>query len=403
MNGKDRYKNNVFWLGVVSLLADASSEMISAVMPLFLANTLGASGLIIGLIEGLGKAAERLLSFVFGWYSDRIGKRRPVIAAGYLLSTLMKGAFAFTSTWPQFLMVRTAERTGKAIRDAPRDALLAASTSSSIKGRRAGFALHRMLDTIGSIIGPLIALAVIAALATDFENTARTLFSLAVIPGLLAVLVILFLVKEPRIPESKRNHKSLKKSFSLNYGPQYRKFLFAMVPFFLFTPQIAFLYLQAQNTGLVLSSIVGLGFVFGIFYLIGAGSLSFISRYARIGKEKGVDLSLILMFAAFLIVALIQTINHNVATYSIEIFAFAFVLYSIGMGMFEVESKSYLSLLVKEKEMAGAFGSYQTVTGVMIILSGLIFGFLWDVSTTLSFYAAAFATLLAYVIFKIRN
>lgn len=402
---KDNLKSNVFWLGVVSLLTDASSEMISVVMPLFLANVLGASGFIIGLIEGIAKASERLLSFVFGWFSDRIGKRKPVIAAGYLLSSMMKGVFAFTTNWLEFLVVRTLERTGKAIRDAPRDALLASSVGRSVKERRAGFALHRMLDTLGSIIGPIIALIFVASLAADFENTVRNLFVLSLIPGLLGVIVILIFVKDAELKEAQRNHKSVLKSFSLDYGDRYKRFLYILVPFFLFAPPIAFIYLQASKVGLVLSGIITLSLVYSIFYLVGTSLLNLVSSRLNISisKEKGVETSLGLIAVSFLIVFLVQylQIQEYDSYLSFILFGLALAMYSVGMGMFEVESKSYLSFLVSKNEMGGAFGSYQTVTGIMIIGSGLIFGFIWDFSPLLAFLVSGLAALSSLILFKL--
>ncbi|MCX8202522.1 MAG: MFS transporter [Candidatus Micrarchaeota archaeon] len=402
-NGKDK-KSNVLWLGIVSMLTDASSEMIAAVMPLFLANVLGASGFIIGLIEGIAKAAERLLSFLFGWYSDKIGKRKPVIAVGYLLSSLMKGAFAFTATWPEFLAARTIERTGKAIRDAPRDALLASSVGKTIEERRAGFALHRMLDTLGAILGPLIALLFVAALTVDFENTVRNLFIISLIPGLLGVIVILIFVKDVELRKPERNHKSIGQSFSLEYGDRFKRLLFSLAPFFLFAPPIAFIYLQASKVGLVLSGVITLSLIYSIFYLIGTSILNFISQKfnLKITKEQGIRFSLLLVAISFLLVFFVQLFEFQKSDnmLSFMIFGFALILYSIGMGMFEVESKSYISFLVKKKEMGGAFGAYQTVTGVMIIASGLVFGFLWDISPLLSFFISGFAALISFILLK---
>ncbi|MEM4590185.1 MAG: MFS transporter [Candidatus Micrarchaeia archaeon] len=400
--GKKNTKSNVFWLGIVSLLADASSEMIAPVMPLFLSSVLGASGFMIGLIEGIAKSAERLLSFVFGWYSDKIGKRKPVIAFGYFLSSIMKGAFAFTTVWTEFLFARVIERTGKAIRDAPRDALLASSTGDSLEERRKGFALHRMLDTIGAIIGPLIALLFVASLTLDFESTVRNLFILSLIPGLLGVLIVLIFVKDVELKKSERTKKSILKSFSIEYGDSYKQFLFSLVPFFLFAPPLAFIYLQASEFGLVLSGVITLGFLYSVFYILGANLINFASDKfkMKIGRKQGIEISLLFVMLSFLVVFLVQYLLDQGNAITFIFLILALVLYGMGMGMFEVESKSYISLLVEKKEMGGAFGAYQTISGVMIIFSGLIFGFIWDFSPGFAFLLAGISTFVSLFLFR---
>jgi len=392
-SNKNGLKSNVWWLGVVSLLNDASAEMLTPILPLFMANVLGAGGLTIGLIEGLGKMSERLLSIVFGWYSDKIGKRKPVVAAGYLLAALMKGGFALTTTWTQFLGVRMLERTGKAIRDAPRDALLAQSTdSSSLNDRRAGFALHRTMDTVGGVVGPLIAVALIGLIATDFENTAKTLFLIALVPGLLSVAVILAFVKEPPMRDMKRmkEHKLGNMLNIANYSPGFRNFLASACLFFLAAPALAFFYLKAQSLGFALTNVVILGTVYGIAYIMGARSTSFLSKYVPIKKQQGIMLALLLVALSFFLTSLISSADG---------FIVPFLLYSVAVGMFEVESKSYISMMVKKEELAGAFGTYQTAIGITMLVAGLLFGFMWDVSQPLAFQVAGTMALASLAVF----
>lgn len=406
-NSKQNYSSNIWWLGIVSLLADASSEMIAPVMPLFLSSVLGASGFLIGLIEGLGKAAERLLSFVFGWYSDKIGKRKPIVALGYFISAVMKGLFSFTNAWYEFLFVRLIERSGKSIRDAPRDALLAVLAGERLKERREGYALHRMLDTVGAIIGPILALLVISYLVSDFENTARTLFLISLIPGLIAVLVILFLVKEPPMDKN-RDKKGLLKTLTFEFGDKYKLFLISVFPFFLLSPPLAFLYLQGSAAGLELSGVITLGLIYSVFYLLGAGSIGYFTRLTgiKIGKETGISLAFFLAFISFMMIAFFSSnssLNVDIFSATNIIFIFAFLLYSIGIGILEVESKTYMSMIVDKKELGSALGVYQTTTGILIILSGLIFGLLWDYSHFVAFAVSGIASLISLIVFISTN
>ena len=156
---------NVILLGIVSLLTDVSSEMILPILPFFLTQVLLADALILGLIEGLGDGVVAFLKVFSGRRSDLVGRRKRLVAAGYGLSAAMKLLFPFARVWPEFLGMRVIERTGKGLRDAPRDALISESTSPETRGMAFGF--HRSMDTTGAIIGPLISLAILAWIGTS--------------------------------------------------------------------------------------------------------------------------------------------------------------------------------------------------------------------------------------------
>ena len=174
--------HNVFLLGVVSFIADVSSEMVYPIIPLFLTSTLGASVGVIGLIEGIAEGTASLLKVVSGWFSDRVGRRKPLIMGGYSLSAVGKLLLALSFAWPMVLLARFVDRLGKGVRTSPRDALIGDSTVEGYSGRAFGF--HRAMDTAGAVIGPLLALALVA-LADD---RLRIVFLIAVIPAALSVL-----------------------------------------------------------------------------------------------------------------------------------------------------------------------------------------------------------------------
>ncbi|MEM3047410.1 MAG: MFS transporter, partial [Candidatus Bathyarchaeia archaeon] len=182
---------NVFYMGLTSLLSDLSHEMATAILPFFLTLELGAGPEALGLIEGLSDGASSLTKSFSGYWSDKMGRRKPLMNLGYALTALLKPMIAFTKAWPQVLVLRIGAWTGRGIRGPPRDALLADSTLVEARGKAFGF--QRAMDTVGATLGPALALLLIPFLGY------REVFLLSAIPGLAAFLVVLLLVKETRV------------------------------------------------------------------------------------------------------------------------------------------------------------------------------------------------------------
>src|SRR5438093_1283499 len=182
---------NVVILGVVSLFTDISSEMILPILPFFLIQVLGANALIVGLEEGFSDSVVSFMKIFSGRFSDAAGRRKRFVGAGYALSTVMKVLFPFAQSWPQFIGLRVIERTGKGVRDAPRDALLIESTPAETRGKAFGF--HRSMDTTGAILGPIVTLVLLATVATSssIAEQYRLVLLLAAIPAILSVLIVL--------------------------------------------------------------------------------------------------------------------------------------------------------------------------------------------------------------------
>ncbi|MGH9255723.1 MAG: MFS transporter, partial [Vicinamibacterales bacterium] len=188
-----RIPRPVWLLGWSSLFTDAATEMIYPLLPVYLSRILGAGALSLGIIEGVAEALNSALKIVSGHVSDRRARRRHIVIAGYALSSAARPLIALTASWPQVLLVRALDRTGKGIRGAPRDAMLARFAPATERGRIFGF--HRAMDHAGAIVGPLVASAILFVAPDEY----RLVFALTLVPGAIAV-ALLFLVREPDAP-----------------------------------------------------------------------------------------------------------------------------------------------------------------------------------------------------------
>ncbi|MBF0519192.1 MAG: MFS transporter, partial [Nitrospirae bacterium] len=185
---------NVFLTGLVSFFMDVSSEMIYPIVPLFLANVLGVNKSVIGLIEGIAESTASLLKVFSGWFSDRVGNRKWLMAAGYAISTLSRPIVALATGWHHVMGFRIIDRFGKGIRTSPRDAIIAESSDSSNLGR--AFSFHRSMDTMGAVVGPALAFFLLGLLSNDY----RKVFWISMIPGVITVLLIIFFITEKKKP-----------------------------------------------------------------------------------------------------------------------------------------------------------------------------------------------------------
>src|SRR5438132_14100988 len=190
----NRLRPQVVLLGFISLLNDSASEMIYPLLPVFLTSTLGATPLIVGLIEGAAEALSSILKLVAGWISDRLPRRKPLIVGGYALATASRAWISLAGSWPSVLGARLLDRTGKGIRSAPRDAMIADVTPFETRGKAFGF--QRALDHTGAVVGPLLAIVFLNAMHLPM----RSVFMIAVIPGAIGVALLMIALKEePRV------------------------------------------------------------------------------------------------------------------------------------------------------------------------------------------------------------
>lgn len=354
---------NVLVLGLVSLLNDASSEMIYPILPLFLTG-IGATGAIIGLIEGAAETTASLLKVVSGRLSDRMGKRRPFLITGYGLSTLAKPLLAVATSYWQVLGVRVTERIGKGFRSAPRDALIADCTKKEDLGRAYG--LHKAMDSTGAVIGPILILPILLAAGTVTESTYRTVFLLATIPAAISVAVILRYVKEGETPVPRCTTAFLKDSRRL--GKDFWFLTIIVLVFFMGEISYAFFVLRSEGLGSSTVTTILLYILFNVVFVITSIPSGILSD--RRGRRPVLAFSFVLFASTCLIMGVAD---------GLIMLAIGFVLYGIYKGSSEGVFKAFVIDVVPRDLCGTALGMYHTAVGLVMLPGGIVAGLLWDV------------------------
>jgi MFS family permease len=377
------FGRNVTVAGLVSFFMDVSSEMIYPLVPLFLANVLGVNKSVIGLIEGLAESTASLVKIFSGWFSDHIGNRKWLMAAGYSISTLSRPLIAAASGWHQVMGSRLVDRFGKGIRTAPRDAIIAESTDTAWLGR--AFGLHRAMDTMGAVVGPAAAFFLLIVLSNDY----RKVFWLSMIPGAIAVILIIFFITEKKkIAGTKADRPKL----TLQHFDWRFKFFVAIAGIFaLGNSSDVFLILRAQQVGVPAAMIPVVYLVFNLVYSL--SSIPAGMAADRFGKKRIIFLG----FALFTILYL--GFAQVLGTKGIWIL---FSLYGLFMGLTEGIQKAFLTTIIPSDFKATAFGVYNAVVGVAMLPASLIGGFLWDqVSPAATFYFGSATAVISAFLFII--
>ncbi|MFN4226030.1 MAG: MFS transporter [Hyphomonas sp.] len=379
----------VWALGLVSLFMDISSEMIHSLLPLFLTGTLGASVVLVGLIDGIGESTAAISKIFSGYISDKLGRRKPLLLIGYGLGALTKPFFAIAMGPMIVLGARFADRIGKGIRGAPRDALVADVTPQEIRGR--AFGLRQSLDTVGAVAGPLIALALMALLASDI----RAVFWVAAVPGLIAVLFVLFGVRERR--ETHTNSSgNLPISFkSVARFPAAFWVVAAIgVMFTLARFSEAFLVLKASEEGLPLVLAPMVLILMNIVYALGAFPAGIASD--RIPAANLLLLGLMVLVAADFCLALMPGLWGAFS---------GITLWGIHLAL----TQGLLSKLVADHSPAdlrgSGFGLFNLLTGIVMLVASLLAGILWEAAGSgATFLAGAvFASMSAGIVVFFRR
>lgn len=350
---------NVFFMGIVSLFNDISSEMILPLLPIFLTSTLGTPIALVGLIEGFAEGSASIFKVLSGWLSDRMGMRKSFVVLGYSLSAVSKLLFGFAHSWPIALVARASDRFGKGIRTAPRDALIAESTAHQAQG--AAFGFHRGMDALGAFVGPLIALA----LLPTFGSSLNKLFLFAAIPSAIGIFMLLFFVRDVRTHE-KSVFKSIP-SWRL-FGTSFFIFIAINALFALGNSSDAFLILRSQAVGLSLTHIILLYTLFNVtrfVFSLPAGLLS-----DRIGPRP-------VMIVGFFLFAFVYAAFGLVS--STAWLWLLLPLYGIYMALTDGVSKAYIATIISREYLGTAYGIYQVTTGVCTFIASLATGLLWSV------------------------
>jgi MFS family permease len=370
---------NTFLLACTSLFADISTEMLYPILPVFLTQTLKASGSVVGLIDGFAQATQNIVQGFAGTLSDKLQRRKPIALVGYLLAAISKPLMGLAMVWQVVFGARLLDRFGAGTRSAPRDALIASSVSEENRGR--AFGLEGVGDNAGAFLGPLLAVFLLYWLHVGI----RSVFYLAVIPGLLAFLLVL-LVKETPVAVAAK----AKIDVSLRQFPMaYWKYLLVTALFGLGNSSNAFLILRTQDIGASLEMTI---LIYAAFNLVAAlisypaGSLS---------DNWGAKNVLLVSFTIFLIGYLGFALTQNVV-----LIAGFFVFYGLFQGIFRTAGKALASSFVPNHLRASGIGWYNATDGLLQLVASLVAGQLWDRvgHVAVFYYGAAFAVIGAFAL-----
>lgn len=370
----------VFILSVVSFLHDIASEMLYPVIPIFLTTVLGAPATVVGLIEGFAEATASFFKLFSGRLSDKLGKRKIFVVAGYVIAGIGKVFYSFATSWHYVLAGKFGERLGKGVRTSARDAMIAENTDYEKRGVVFGF--HRSADTLGAVVGPLLAIVFLGL----SNNNYRLIFFITLIPTTIAILLIVFFIKETPPLEKVEPTPSL--SFkSITKSKAFMLFLMVTVLFSLGNSADAFLILKAKALGLTMTDIILSYVLYNVMYFLCAVPAG---RFAdRLGSRKVLIVGIGLFACIYISFGLI---SNPVLVWLL------FPLYGIYMALTEGVGKAYISRIVPKSELGSAYGLYYMATGFSLFFASLIAGLLFTyVGPSAPFYYGGIMAILAFI------
>jgi MFS family permease len=355
---------NVIMMGLVSFFTDFSTEMVLGVLPIFVVKDLGASRAILGAMEGSAELTSYVVRMISGSLSDKLGKRKIFVVIGYTLSTISKPFFFWSSEWSIVFIIRVIDRIGKGVRTAPRDALIADSVSESISGK--AFGIHRTIDQMGAIVGPIVAFAILQIMDI------RYVFLFSLIPGAIGVIILVFYVKEISVAKIRNRVKTRIFSSIVNIVRENKPFTVLLIVSAIFSLgafNFSFVLLKASNSGIEDSLIPIVYAVINISHTavgIPSGLLS-----DKIGKEK----VLIIGYSTFVVTAILMAMEVSKNFFYPYIYAVVFGLY---FGISDTVQRAIVPKYVSSELRGTAFGLFYIVIGTCFFISNVTFGFLWD-------------------------
>ena len=393
---------NIILLGLTSLLADFSSEMIQPLLPFFIA-ALGGAGLAVGLVGGVGDALAAIFKVISGRWADQSKKYKKIVYLGYGFSAVAKFFFPLAKVWTHIFVLRPVERVGKGLRDAPRDAIVSESIRESARGR--GFGIQRAMDSLGAIFGSIF----VYVLFLDFGFDFRTIFFIAAVIALTA-LVPLFFVKEPTSLKSRESNRK-KLSFK-NLTPQLKKFIIIATLFHLANFNFMFFILKAGDVFKNLESLpypqylkffitsfepeklaIALPILLYVFFNIFDASLS--APAGRLSDKIGRKPVLTIGYSFFAITSL-GFIFANSLVSLLGLFG----LYGAFKAFIDASQKAFVSDLSSVETRATSLGAFETSTGLALIPAGLIAGYLWNLNPAYPFWYGFAASIVAVSLFS---
>jgi MFS family permease len=381
---------NVFFLGIVSLLNDISSEMIFTLIPLFLYNVLKVPTVIIGLVGGLSEGVDAISRIFSGWFSDKVGRRKPLAVLGYGIATVSKPFMYLATNWGIVLASRFSDRIGKGIRTSPRDALVADSVLAGERGK--GFGLHRAMDTSGAVLGLAIAAIIIyrvqgGELQLGLESY-HWLVLVGIIPAVLAMLVLLIFVKDRgRKPSSaSSDYNGLVASRpAAGFDARFKIFLAIVALFTLGNSRDFFVILRAQDLGAPLIHVTLMLVLFNVTYAVTSLPVGMMSDH--LGRRGVITLGWFIYALIYLGFALATELWHV---------WLLFAGYGVYYGITEGVARAFVADMVPEHRRGTAYGLYHGVVGLALLLASLLAGWLWQtLSPAAPFYCGAGLAFLA--------
>lgn len=376
----------VLIIGTASLLTDVASEMIYPLVPLFLTTQLGASALALGLIEGVAETTASFLKIASGIWTDRAGRRKPFIVFGYTLAGLARPLIGLASAWPQVLFIRFADRVGKGIRTSPRDALIADTVPPESWGRAYGF--HRMMDNTGAVIGPVVAWGLLA-----WGLDLRTVFLLALVPGIAVIALLVLGLREPAaaLQPDKEKRPGLCAGWKL-LDNRFRFLLAAVFVFALGASSDAFILMRLNEAGFAVSTVSLLWALHHVVKLTTSYWGGILSD--RAGRRRVVLAGWALYAAVYLAFGYLD---------SPWVMLGVFLVYGAYFGLVEPAERAWVADLAPKELRGTAMGYYHGAVGLAALPADVLFGFVWyqfgsiAAFTTGAVFAAAGALLLYFV------